>query len=272
MKGLGMRNFRILLHVGTLALLGALCSLSNAAYSGEPELPKGKKWKLVWRDEFDGAKVDESQWTCRGPYKAFGGWIVTDSIYLDGKGHLIIRTYEKDGTYYGGMIDSNGKFQHKYGYWVARCKLSREAGHFPAFWIWSAPLHPGAPEIEMDPAERGTEIDIMEYFPATGKSKVHHNLHWIVDRKGKKRQSAHHDVDIPGVSEGYHTFAVEWTPGEYVFYVDGKITWRTTKAVSHIAQYACFSDHIDNWTGKIQDAKLPDFFEVDYVRVYELVK
>jgi len=260
------------LHVDVIVLVAAVCLLGSMCYSAEPDVPKGKKWKLVWSDEFNGTTLDESKWTSH-TYKVFGGWVTKDAVYLDGRGNLVIKTYEKDGKYYGGCIGTKGKFQHKYGYWVARCKLSRERGHFPAFWIWAPLLQPGIPEKDMDPAKRGTEIDVMEYFfsPSSGKHKVHHNLHWIVDRKGKKRQSAGHKADLPGVSEGYHTFAVEWTPKEYVFYVDGKIAWRTTKAVSHVEQYACLSDHIAEgaWTGRIQDAKLPDFFLVDYVRVYE---
>ena len=87
-----------------------------------------------------------------------GGWAAKDAVYLDGKGHLVIKTYEKDGKYYGGMIDTKGKFQHKYGYWEARCKLPEEVGHWPAFWIGAPLLQPGIPEIEVDPAKRGTEI------------------------------------------------------------------------------------------------------------------
>ena len=29
-------------------------------------LPRGKTWRLVWHDEFDGAEIDKSKWMCRG--------------------------------------------------------------------------------------------------------------------------------------------------------------------------------------------------------------
>ena len=28
-------------------------------------LPKEKKWRLVWHDEFDGAEIDKTKWMCR---------------------------------------------------------------------------------------------------------------------------------------------------------------------------------------------------------------
>ena len=28
-------------------------------------LPDGKKWKMIWNDEFDGDKLDESKWSFR---------------------------------------------------------------------------------------------------------------------------------------------------------------------------------------------------------------
>ena len=28
-------------------------------------LPRGKTWKLVWHDEFDGAEIDKTKWMCR---------------------------------------------------------------------------------------------------------------------------------------------------------------------------------------------------------------
>jgi hypothetical protein len=62
-----------------------------------------------------------------------------------------------------------------------------------------------------------------------------------------------------------------WLPDEYVFYVDGKETWRTKAGgVCQVPQYMLLSDEIGSWAGDITKAKLPDQFLVDYVRVYDL--
>jgi beta-glucanase (GH16 family) len=78
---------------------------------------------------------------------------------------------------------------------------------------------------------------------------------------------------VPNVMDGFHTFAIWWTPKEYIFYIDGKETWRTTAGgVSQVPEYMLLSDEIGPWAGEISKAKLPDEFQVDYVRVYDLME
>ena len=56
-------------------------------------------------------------------------------------------------------------------------------------------------------------------------------------------------------------------PNEYVFYVDGKETWRTEAGgVCQVPLYIKLSDEIGDWAGDIKKVKLPDEFLVDYVR------
>jgi hypothetical protein len=42
--------------------------------------------------------------------------------------------------------------------------------------------------------------------------------------------------------------------------------------VSQQPEYLKLTEEIGTWAGRIQDAKLPDTFEVDYVRVSDLVE
>jgi len=56
------------------------------------------------------------------------------------------------------------------------------------------------------------------------------------------------------------------------FYVDGKETWRTRAGgVSQVGEFIKLTEEIGDWGGDITEAKLPDYFTVDYVRVYETV-
>ena len=94
------------------------------------------------------------------------------------------------------------------------------------------------------------------------------NLHW--DGYGKDHKSAGTKFSRPGVMNGWHTFGLLWLPEEYVFYVDGQETWRTSAGgVSQVPEFVKLTEEIGNWGGEIQKAKLPDYFVVDYVRVYE---
>jgi hypothetical protein len=62
-----------------------------------------------------------------------------------------------------------------------------------------------------------------------------------------------------------------WTPTEYVFYADGKEVWRSAAGgVCQVPEYIKLTEEIGKWGGDITRAQLPDFFAVDYVRVYEM--
>lgn len=61
-----------------------------------------------------------------------------------------------------------------------------------------------------------------------------------------------------------------WLPTEYVFYVDGKEVWRSDAGgVSQVPEFLKLTNEIGMWAGDIKSAQLPDYFEVDYVRVYD---
>jgi beta-glucanase (GH16 family) len=99
--------------------------------------------------------------------------------------------------------------------------------------------------------------------------KVTMNLHW--DGYGKDHKSAGTNTTIRALIEGFHTYGLLWTPQECVFYVDGKEVWRTTAGgVSQMPEYLKLTEEIGAWAGDLRKAELPDHFEVDYVRVYEM--
>jgi beta-glucanase (GH16 family) len=101
--------------------------------------------------------------------------------------------------------------------------------------------------------------------------RVQHALHW--DGYGEAHRSKGEVATVPGVMDGFHTFALFWKAEEYVFFVDGKETWRTAAGgVCQVPLYIKLSDEIGKWGGDITMAKLPDRFLVDYVRVYDLVE
>ena len=115
----------------------------------------------------------------------------------------------------------------------------------------------------------GTEIDIFE--KPWLDDRVQQTLHW--NGYGKFHKSKGKVVKAPGVMDGWHAFGLWWKPDEYVFYIDGKETWRTNAGgVCQAPEYIKLSDEIGNWAGDIKKAKLPDAFLVDYVRVYDVVE
>ena len=261
------RYSNILEVVLSCAILSVLIGIARPAAALAEFLPpaaEGMKWKLAWSDEFDGDKIDQSKWEIMGDWKRRDGWWVKEHSFLDGESHLIIRTKKDGDRYTSGAMRTKGKFEHTYGYWVCRCKLPEKEGHWPAFWMFT----PSVGKIG-NGGRDGTEIDIME--KPWREPQISQNLHW--DGYGKKHQHAGTGPFIvPGLNEGFHTFAVHWRPDEYVFYVDGLETWRTSAGgVSQVPEYAKLTEEIGKWGGDIAKADLPDRFVVDYVRVYDEV-
>ena len=236
----------------------------NAAKEFLPPLPDGQTWKLTWSDEFEGSAVDQSKWELLGDSKRRDGFWVKEDAYLDGKGNLLLRTKKDGDRYTCGAVSTRGKFEHRYGYWVCRCEFPKQPGHWPAFWL----MADGVGKVGNDGRD-GTEIDIME--KPWRDDRTTQNLHW--DGYGKAHKSAGLQFSVPGLNEGWHTFGLYWTPEEYVFYVDGLESWRTSAGgVSQVPEFAKLTEEIGTWGGDIAKANLPDYFTVDYVRVYDTVK
>ena len=121
-----------------------------------PSPPNGGSLKLIWHDEFDGDKVDETKWTYRPDGKRKGGWWNKKAVSLDGEGHLVITTFMDGDKPTDGCVTTQGKFEHAFGYSVARVKFQKKPGHWSAFWINGS----GIGKVG-DGGCDGTEIDII---------------------------------------------------------------------------------------------------------------
>ena len=233
----------------------------------KPDAPI-RGYALVWSDEFDGERLDETKWAHRGLGPRRDGVNVREAVALDGEGHLLITTsrHEEGGRieYRTGMISTRGRFERTYGYFEARMKLQKEVGHWSAFWLQT----PTMGEHIGDPGRAGAEIDVIECLSdPRHREKALHTIHW--DGYGEDHKSAHGEDRVAGLHEGWHTFGLLWTADEYVFYVDGKETWRTREGVSRRDEFIILSVEVGDWAGDIAEASLPDSVAFDYVRVFE---
>jgi beta-glucanase (GH16 family) len=162
-----------------------------------------------------------------------------------------------------GAIHSAEKFAFTYGYVEARMKLPEQVGHWPGVWLFGGKVGNVGEE-----GRDGTEVDIVE-CPWRDKDKASNALHW--DGYGLDHQSASRITTIPGLNEGWHTFAVDWSPAGYIFYIDGQETWRTNAGgVCANPLYLILSDEMGGWSGDPKKATdLPDQTLIDYVRVWQ---
>lgn len=244
-------------------------------------------WQLTFSDNFDGvrgAKPNLQKWQSenynrRDNPNGPDGWWDADNVRLDGEGNLILsvtqipnRNRDTDPhDFAAGMVSTKGLFEQRYGRFEMRGRLPRETGWWAAFWLFSK----GAADVGKRGRD-GTEIDIMEGFG--GSDRLKHALHWdgaaAAPRKPKSKDKT---LTWPGISEGFHIFALEWSPEGYVFFVDDIETWRTDAGgVSRVPAYLKLTAEIssedwaqtDLWAGPINPQAYPDAFIIDYVKVW----
>ncbi|MCB9223752.1 MAG: glycoside hydrolase family 16 protein [Crocinitomicaceae bacterium] len=221
-------------------------------------------YELIWQDEFEGNSLDTSKWLGREVGVKRGVGIVRrENTFLDGEGHLIIEATKVDSTYFIGQIATFFKHEFTYGYFESSVQLNKVVGPSTAFWLQSLTYgkHIG------DPGRSGTEIDILEYRRKYRTNEIHHTIHW--DGYGTDHQQHGNSPIHKGIEEGFHTFGLEWTPKQYIFYVDGKVSWKTKKSVSQAPQYIILSVEMNNWSGDPSNSTFPDKAVYDYVRVYQ---
>lgn len=230
----------------------------------------GVKYSLTFKDDFDGNELDDSKWE-RCPE-----WHRQDKnnywdnrmSYLDGEGHLIISMAYEDNKYISGAVRSKGRFEQAYGYYEIRTTLNNIPGYWTAFWLMNECV-----ADETEGGRNGTEIDIYE-SPFCEERKIQHTLNW--DGYGNAHRSEGKVVNADVYDGEYHTFGLLWTDKEYVFYIDGKETWRTNaeKALGTCEEplYIKITAETGSWTKTPpMTTDLPDSISVDYVKVYQKV-
>jgi len=199
-----------------------------AAQPRQPVLPPAiaSQYTLFWNDEFDGTQPDSSKWANRALGLRGAGLDSAAMVALDGAGHLNLTVQQVGSTIYSAMIGTQGRFQTTYGYFECRAMLQTASGPTSAFWLQS----PTVGNPIGNPALAGDEVDIFEcYTPRTGR--IPQTIHW--DGYGANHQFLQQmSPAIPNLAQGFHTFGLEWNPAEYVFYIDGVETFRTSTAVS----------------------------------------
>ncbi|GGX48626.1 family 16 glycosylhydrolase [Saccharospirillum salsuginis] len=243
-------------------------------------------YELVWSDEFNGSSLDESLWSYQigdGCDIGLCGWGNNERQYYQAdnvtvaNGLLTIEAREernKGSAYTSGRIRSIFKGDFTYGRIEARMKLPAGQGIWPAFWM-----------LPTDEAYGGWaasgEIDIMEAvnLGGTGGNDVHGTLHY----GGSWPDNVYSgQVYTPStsVTDNFHTYAVEWEPGEIRWYVDGLLYQTQTEWYSDNGAYPAPFDqdfHLllnvavgGDWPGDPDSTTVfPTAMQVDYVRVYQ---
>ncbi len=240
-------------------------------------------WTLVWSDEFDGDAVDTSKWEFQlgtGPPDNWGNneleyYRSENAEVHDGALHIIAKR-ENFGTkaYTSARLRTKGKGDWTYGRIEFRAKLPAGQGLWPALWMMPTD------DVYGTWAASG-EIDVME---AKGHitNQVGAALHYGGEWPQNSYTGGSYVFPSGNYSDDFHTYALEWEPGEIRWYVDGvhyltKTEWYTTGG-SYPAPFDQ-NFHIlmnlavgGNYLGDNRDPSqtaFPKELVIDYVRVYQ---
>ena len=245
---------------------------------------------LVWKDDFNGKKLNTKDWNYEFHEP---GWVNAElQSYDDSKkntylkdGCLVIqalKSEKKDGTsaYTSGRINTQGKHAFTYGRFEARLKVPKGMGFLPAFWMM--------PDDESYYGQwpKCGEIDIMEVM-GQETNKLYGTLHFGEPHGMVQGTQI---LDKGNFADEFHTFAVEWEPGEIRWYCDG-VNYKTAKdwftkrpgfgeqtfpapfdqpfyIIFNVAvggSWVGYPDETTDFDPKKDDAKM----FVDYVKVYQ---
>lgn len=281
------KPFTDTLHRGRLLglcgvlVVGMLWACQSQAKTTYP--PSDEQYGFIesFSDEFDGPDIDLSKWYVLNRHDKYwpeSPWrrnYKNENAYIE-DGALVLRTVRDAKGFSSAAIQTKddgkaARFQQRYGRWEARLKFPHCQGHWCAFWLMSDSVG-----REDGSGRDGTEIDIIE--KASLSDRAQHALHW--DGYGSAHKSASKALVGLGLNDGdWHVVRLDWFPSQYVFYLDGKETWRCNDGgVSQAMAYILLSEEIGNFGqgpeawggGPIENEALPDYFYVDYVRVWAL--
>lgn len=253
-------------------------------YTGNREIWTTSPHAIRWESN-DPDKPEEACWWCPNAVSLRDGNLVITSQYESN--HTCDGDCPAEGRFTGGIEtrdiigseDSNkGEsdellFSQAFGYFEVRVKFPDADGMWSAFWLQSSNMRkPSAEGVD------GTEIDVFESaFRRSKTSRMGHALLW--NGYGEFADSEPYITELEqDLYDGYHTFALKWTPEYYVFYIDGEATWATTGGgVSHVKEFlrlTCEIDAGDEWGPHGQkigafDTENPSEFLVDYIKVWQ---
>jgi beta-glucanase (GH16 family) len=274
--------------VGTLLILAAATANGNRAKEPRRVDSASKGRTLIWSDEFngpDGSRPNPGKWHIVQDGSGFGNneqQYYTDrqvNVHQE-KGNLVITARKepftgRDGVsraYTSARLETEGRFQQKYGRIEARIKLPNGQGIWPAFWMLGNDIpSAGWPACG--------EIDIMENV-GFEPLKVHGSLHGPGYSGNNPLTGTYTLTKSARFSDDFHVFAVEWEPSVVRFYVDDSLY--ETQTIDNIPSSKRWAfDHPffillnvavgGNWPGSPDGtSSFPVSMLVDYVRVYRL--
>ena len=233
----------------------ALIALATAATAApavsDPPTAPGPGWSLVWSDEFDGTAIDPAHWTLAND--CWGGGNAERQCYTGHAANAAIEdglllitarretfagpafpadqraTPDKQGqttrAFTSARLSTQAKAAWRFGRIEVRARLPQGQGMWPAIWMLPEDHRYGA-------WAASGEIDIMEAVNLGERcikdepgcvdgreTGILGTLHFGGVWPANRHRGA--TTPMPGALDGFHTYAVEWSPQGITWFIDG---------------------------------------------------
>lgn len=250
--------------------------IATSVVTAQP--PEISGYEINWFDEFDGASLDETKWEAKFDTTPTNNSL---NVYLPGNvivanGNLLLLStdlpFGDNFDYRSGLVES--RTTHRLGRFEVRAKLPTSTGMWPAIWLLPYANWPSQGEIDIMENRGNEPFNTSSAFhfgtnPPFSHSFVYHDFRM---RKNSLPLNFH---------DSFHTYAVEWDPGQIRYYVDG------------VHHYTVRSENVDNFLLNSQTSPMrliintaiggdfladpdattqwPQLFEIDYAYIYDRV-
>jgi endo-1,3-1,4-beta-glycanase ExoK len=159
----------------------------------------------------------------------------------------------------------------KYGRWEIRMKTAATPGSVSSFFTYYDSSWMGKPQ-----PWREIDIEVLGNKPNAFQSNI---ISGMVDpglpnpNDGKLTSEDHHSVS--GMSSGFHTFALDWTPDSIVWRINGKNVRKDDASNPQVAELRdkkqsyrmnLWSSTEPAWVGRLDLSKLPIYQVVNWMR------
>lgn len=256
-------------------MLAMLLTGAPVSAWGEPIDLTG--YEIVFEDEFEAEELDLDVWKYRGMGVRRAGYFSESQVKVEDGNLVMTGEYLENGEFGPGWYASAVSLKEHYlrGYYEIRCKCADSDAFWSAFWLQGV-----ASPYKASTSKGGiesVELDIFEAFD--GGNSVSTTIH-CAGVNGAPEEDGYQSR-ILGSFKGndiyneYNTYGLLWTEDEYIFYINGVETTRSSFGdgvcinPEEVILSLCVptADKLEN-----KDTSHKCQFVIDYVRIYQLAE
>jgi len=259
-------------------------SISNLnEYVFQPSL----NWELAWSDEFKADTINSNNWNLQiveagrfnDEWQRYTN--SNNNAYIDNDCLVIKAVHESNehgmDQYTSARLNTAQKHAWKYGKIVARMKLPKGEGIWPAFWMLGSNIDENGGDTKWP---QSGEIDIFELYGSKDDALVEANAHYAnISDSHAMMGATSYKLKQGKFADAFHVFELEWDADKISWLVDGEQFASMPIATDELSEFhkeffilmniAVGGTH----AGKPDNTStFPQYMYVDWIRVYKKKK